>query len=720
MNGLQEINRSRKLSWLLWSLIAGFLVVDAALPPLIDWIDFGGFDKEIQAVIFFAGVLVGQCCFVAVVGGLTRRTWLGGYLLAIAIGGMGYLAVLLGFWFSDALNGGMVVGIAIVPAFVLAATSPLYLLRHYRGWRATTFGKTSAAREPLRLADVFSQIAIVSATLILARVPQVVRENDADEHWVPVVITSLVMFCVSLVVLPLHVHIVLSERSIRSKTISLVVLPIAIVALCFAIMQCFYQRSTSWHDRLQVLPFLLTFLGAAICVFYSSLLLLSACGLRLIRIPKLPPQGKTDAELHTAAHLNRLTWWRIGLAVGVTTATSIYLANLERWRIARDTENAALHARLKITEGTMGVYDRIPKNLSIGPNATNADLAAFTVCHKLEYLYLQDCSITDAGLANLKHFPNLTVLHLRGLPISDDGLAELRHLPKLETLIIEACDVKVSHLRSLPNKHGLNALNLTGTHFGDRESGMLVEFPLLTGLILNHTDVTDASFESISKLQTLTGLELAGTDIHAEEFPVLPQLGRLDLSETRVADTAFSGLSQLPVLYTLLIRNTQITNAALASIAQFPNLHRIDLSDTPIDDEGLRQLQGETTLTQIDLSCTQVTGSGFAKWKPKIRSHFDIILDRTLVNDDGIASLIPFGAIEDLSLVNTSITDACLVHIAQIDIDELDIRGTKITYQGMMNNGMPSVETICVEQGQFTKAQISQLEKQFGIDVEVE
>lgn len=61
----------------MWLFIAFALFLNVALPPIIDRIEFGGFDERIQALLFLAGTLVGECCFVATVSGLTKRTWLG-------------------------------------------------------------------------------------------------------------------------------------------------------------------------------------------------------------------------------------------------------------------------------------------------------------------------------------------------------------------------------------------------------------------------------------------------------------------------------------------------------------------------------------------------------------------------------------------------------------------------------------------------------------------
>ncbi|MDA1049068.1 MAG: hypothetical protein O3C40_01130 [Planctomycetota bacterium] len=75
------------------------------------------------------------------------------------------------------------------------------------------------------------------------------------------------------------------------------------------------------------------------------------------------------------------------------------------------------------------------------------------------------------------------------------------------------------------------------------------------------------------------------------------------------------------------------------------------------------------------------------------------------------------GEVNDLSLAWTKITDACLPHLAQIAINELDIRGTPITFSGLVNNGLPKLAKLRVASDQFTSQQISQFEQQLGIKV---
>ncbi len=611
----------------------------------------------------------------------------------------------------------MIAGVALLPLFLLAAAVPLFALRRVFGWRLVFEGEAMASWQPLRLADIFSQIAIVASVLVLARAPQVIMENTIGDHWLPVAITCLVLFGSSLVILPLHARVVFGGLSVWRKAVWLAIFSILVTGICFGISQFFVSRDSTWSERLEVVPFLLTLLVPAIGIFYLSLLLLAASGVRLVRGNIRIASEASEADKSQATHRQRLTWWRIGGAIAVTMAMSIYLANLQQWRAARDKENAILSRRADATGGDLGIIDRGPSWLRLAEKATDADIAAFAGCGELEYLEVKDAKITNSGLAQLIHFPRLRSLSVENIPVSDEGLVHLRHLPNLESLAIVKCDVKASHLVDLPDEAWLTTLDLTQTRFGDKECESLVEFPHLRTLTLNHTRISGRSIETLEKLSELTTLQLIGTQV--DRCPFLPTLEYLDVSETNVDDEAASTIARLLRLHSLWLRGTNVTNASLKSLANLKHLYHLDLSDNPIDNEGIRVLAEKASVRSIDLSCTRVTGAGFAGWHSNW--GFDnVILDRTPVDDEGISALISIGNIDDLSLAHTSITDAGLPHLTRIAIVELDIRGTQVTFIGLVNNRWPRLTRLRIASDRFDSQQISQLEQQLGIEVTTE
>ena len=111
----------------IWLFVAIALLLNVSIPPLIEWLDFSNWDKEIQALLCYAGVVIGECCFVVLVSGFTKRTWLGAYLFGLGLAGAGYLAIVFGFWLMDEFDRDSIAAVAMLPGFLFAATGPLCL-----------------------------------------------------------------------------------------------------------------------------------------------------------------------------------------------------------------------------------------------------------------------------------------------------------------------------------------------------------------------------------------------------------------------------------------------------------------------------------------------------------------------------------------------------------------------------------------------------------------
>ncbi|MBC8353393.1 MAG: hypothetical protein H8E66_15450 [Planctomycetes bacterium] len=484
-------------SWPMWLFVAIAVLLNVSLPPLFDWIDFSGFDREIQALIFVAGIIVGECCFVVLVSGLTKRTWLGAYLLGLGISTAGYAAILAGFAWTNSFNFESIAGFAMLPTLLLVAASPLYVLRHYFGWRLVLHGESPPPRQPLRLADIFSLIAIVASVLVLMRVPQVIWEERASSYWGLMAIVGLSVFGTSLIVLPIHARVALGAGQMTSKIAWLVLLAVMVVMISIGILQCFFPFDATWDKRIEILPYVLTFLGAAIGMFYLSLLLLNANGARVARGQAWKHGQEDEVSNSQTSHLQRLTWWRIGGAVAVTMASSIYLANLERWRAYREKENAILAPRAEATGGELGIYDRVPSNLTLGARATDQMFSMFTVCTKLKYLSLQDSQITDSGLANLQHFPELHTLTLNNMQITDEGVGVLIAVGEIDDLSLAHSAVTDACLRHLA-QITINKLDISGTQIS--YNGLIVDgLPRVSTLEVHSEQFTQLEISQLER-----------------------------------------------------------------------------------------------------------------------------------------------------------------------------------------------------------------------------
>lgn len=118
-----------KNNWPIWLFVACCLCLNVFIPSLIGWLDVGGFDDEIRMLLCFAGAICGECCFVVVLAALSRRTWFGGFLLGLLVTTLGFCCLTIGTLLNGEYDEEMPGAVALLPAFLLAATTPLYVFR---------------------------------------------------------------------------------------------------------------------------------------------------------------------------------------------------------------------------------------------------------------------------------------------------------------------------------------------------------------------------------------------------------------------------------------------------------------------------------------------------------------------------------------------------------------------------------------------------------------
>ena len=144
---------------------------------------------------------------------------------------------------------------------------------------------------------------------------------------------------------------------------------------------------------------------------------------------------------------------------------------------------------------------------------TDDDLNILTGLSNLESLYLEDASITDAGLVHLKNFKALRNLNLSRTQITDNGLKHLSGSPELQSLILngtQVTDAGLVHIRGFDKFYNLH---LAQTRVTDGGLAMLEDLPALHNLNLEGTSVTDAGLVHLIRFPELNDLRLSGTQV---------------------------------------------------------------------------------------------------------------------------------------------------------------------------------------------------------------
>ncbi|HEX4613383.1 MAG TPA: hypothetical protein VH092_34680 [Urbifossiella sp.] len=151
-------------------------------------------------------------------------------------------------------------------------------------------------------------------------------------------------------------------------------------------------------------------------------------------------------------------------------------------------------------------------------------------------------------------------------------------------------------LGEIPESPWLNAI-LFGDEPADKDLEALTRFPILMGLSMAASSLSDEGLARVARLNSLTFLDLA-------------------YSQSGIVDDKLKLLAPLTNLTTLRLMNTDAADDGLKHLAALPNLTDLDLYRTRVSNAGLKHLAVLPELTNLDLGCTTVSDVGLKELVP--------------------------------------------------------------------------------------------------------
>jgi internalin A len=221
------------------------------------------------------------------------------------------------------------------------------------------------------------------------------------------------------------------------------------------------------------------------------------------------------------------------------------------------------------------------------------------------------------------------------------------------------------------------------------EGGVLIDCSVDFG----GANITDEDLRVLDDLQAGVDLNLAGTGITGKGIEILRRLKAshitsLDLSGTKITDEALVSIEDLRNLSSLNLSNTQVTDAEMGRLAKQDCLCQLRVSRTRLGDEGLKHIcemfDSLSPLWEkdLDLSATNVSDAGLIHLRGLALNQLD--LSDTQITDAGLQTLETSGGIRFLLLSNTQIADKGLESLSAIKrLDAVDLRRTSITDAGL-------------------------------------
>ena len=188
--------------------------------------------------------------------------------------------------------------------------------------------------------------------------------------------------------------------------------------------------------------------------------------------------------------------------------------------------------------------------------------------------------VTDADLEKVARFPRLERIDLSYTKITDIGLeqlAPLEHMKDLNLYYAESVtDLGIAHLKHWKE---LERLNVRGTKVTSTLFEHIAKMPALRSLDVGQSRVNDDLFELLEDLPQLEQLSIGGNKMSGAALALLksyPALKELNLAGQQRTD---SGLWSVTV-----------GDSNIAHLAAITRLEVLGLGETSITDRGLAEL----------------------------------------------------------------------------------------------------------------------------------
>ncbi|MEK6261364.1 MAG: hypothetical protein AABP62_22420 [Planctomycetota bacterium] len=147
--------------------------------------------------------------------------------------------------------------------------------------------------------------------------------------------------------------------------------------------------------------------------------------------------------------------------------------------VAEEIRELSRSQSLRRLEGRFGSDKLLLAVTSLLPNG-NRPLP------NLRELCLSESSISDAGLANLRHLPSLVHLDLSQTLVTDEGLVHLKSSPFLRTLYLAGNTITDQGAATLASMHNLESLNLNMASLTEQGVMQLASLPRLRHLRISY------------------------------------------------------------------------------------------------------------------------------------------------------------------------------------------------------------------------------------------
>lgn len=245
------------------------------------------------------------------------------------------------------------------------------------------------------------------------------------------------------------------------------------------------------------------------------------------------------------------------------------------------------------------------KDLSLGHTTTDEDLAEVAKMTALTEFSVQNCKITDAGIAHLTSLVNLESILLHGTKATPACIDTIVSFPKLKRLYFsleQSGDAPylwpdLQEWQRLGELKNLESLSVDGMLLDSQHWETIGQLKSLTRLEINTRAPIDGSLiRSLQNLPALQSLEFSASNLIDQDFERLAQL-------SNIGNLSFAG---------------DINDKQLLMLSKMPRLRRLTVSGDPeLTEEAIADFKKQAPALQGFNSRSQPP----AKYRINTNSH---------------------------------------------------------------------------------------------------
>ncbi len=345
-------------------------------------------------------------------------------------------------------------------------------------------------------------------------------------------------------------------------------------------------------------------------------------------------------------------------------------------------------------------------------------------------------SSNDALVLELRSHTSLESLDLSGTKITNYGASLAAQFQSLQQLDLSDTLIDDSVFQAVPiGKYQLKCLNLSGTNITGQGLQEIARTIRCDKIILRGLKLSPEEIDQLSGVAS-TILDLRGVKLSS-----LPKKAtRLIIGENDLPAESICELAQR--LETIEIDSMDLTDAIFDQfVKKHPNLKAISLSHTPLTGKSVASLGTLASLQTMTIGPgTGITEEDLANQQPSVRIlrvHDPSIQGKFLnsisptvqvldlsnsgVNDDAILKLSPEASsnLYQINLSNTAISYKSLGYLSKLSIGEIDLCGTKITSNEIINLQPSFPSRLIVDPGQFSRGERNRISRKSLFRVEL-